>query len=442
MQEAIGADVAEETTTEKAEEPVSDGRRTSGLVTELIFSAESESAAAEQNESARDDSESPIFRRTQCEDEPPLLAESQQTEDSVTSGMAVSLDGEAPPSLPPLPVTEPMSPREEACDQILTAMIKKKLLPEFDVRADVINHAKKKSAKLMLAQEYDEAAEIDMAIDLLFMSIEQDLREQNSEHQTKLLQDRLNECKAMEQKVCEDWDQIIENVRQRTAVKLKRLKEFHNFQLDELERDWSDPDAKIPYSKPSPELLQIRQKQKAYALLHDFANAKAMKSMAEAREKLEAVEGAKRFKAAVRMAHAQLLVRQQREIECLVQNAESVISLYQIDKEKWLASVSRTKRSLELRITSPKVMKKPTVQLPILSSRPSSVNSSTTVSSVPTTGMITQRTRDQLAKYRKAPEMGRLDLKTSEVHTIVRPSPRKHSRSESSEFGGSLDHVG
>jgi hypothetical protein len=273
----------------------------------------------------------------------------------------------------------------------------------------------------------------------MFMSIEQDLRDHNSQCQTQILQDRLAECLEMEQTVCEEWDQIMDNVRQRTAIKMERLKEFHKEQLDDLEAEWSAPEAKIPYSKPSSDLLQIRQQQKASALLHDFSNAKALKLMAEARERSEAVEGAKRFSAAVQIAHSQLVERQQREVECLLQNSESVISLYQIDKAKWLSSVAFTKQSLELRIAAPKIMKRPTVRLPILASRPTSMSSTSTTSSVPTPGMITNRTRSQLAVFRKSPEKRRLDLHPAEVHTIIRPAPRKPPRPQSVDLSTPLE---
>jgi hypothetical protein len=367
-------------------------------------------------------SEPPIFDKTQLEEELPVATDSTA--------------GAPPPSLPTLPPAgDPLSPRSAELDSMLARMMKRHVLPAAEVRVDVINFARKQSAKLMLAQEYDEAAEIDMAIDIMFMSIEQDLRAQNSEQQTAVLRERLTECNATGQRVADEWNEIIDNVRQRTAVKLERLRQCHQEQLDGFESEWSAPEAKIPYSKPSHELLQIRQKQKAYALLHDFPNAKAMKVMAEAREKSEAADGAKRFTSAVRIAHAQLLERQQREVECLVQNAESVINLYEIDKQKWLSSVGLTRKSLELRITSPKIMKRPSVQLPILASRPSSV-SSTATPSVPTAGMITHRTRDQLAVYRKSPEKRRLELKPAEVLSILRPSPRRPSRAESVEPSG------
>jgi hypothetical protein len=423
-------------TGEEEEQPRGEGDSESPIFKDTQLDGEGRVSEGTQ---PADAAESPIFNKTQVDDEG-VSTESRPDADSVVGS---STDGEPVPSIPVLPPTEPptepLSPRGQELDAILTKMIKKHVLPDAEVRVDVINFARKKSAKLMLAQEYDEAAEIDMAIDIMFMSIEQDLRDQNSQYQTRLLQDRLAECTAMEQKVSEEWDQIIDNVRQRTAFKLEKLKQCHQEQLDQLESEWSAPEAKIPYSKPSPELLQIRQKQKAYALLHDFPNAKAMKLMAEAHERSEAVEGAKRFTVAVRIAHAQLLERQQREVECLVQNADSVVSLYQIDKERWLSSVGRTRKSLELRITSPKIMKRPKVQLPILASRPSSVSSTTTTSSVPTPGMITTRTRDQLAVYRKSPERRRLDLKPAEVHTIIRPSPRKPSRSETVEQTGPLE---
>jgi hypothetical protein len=370
---------------------------------------ESESVVAQENATIIDDgtatptnsSESPIFKKTQIGELGPDISHSR------AAGTAV-----------------PVSSSEEYLDAILTKMVKRHILPDFEVRPEVINFARKKSSKLMLAEEYDEAAEIDVAIDVMFVSIEQDRNERNSDSQTQVLRDRMAQCKEGEQEVANFWDGAMEDFRQRTLRKLEALRQRHLEEYSELEAEWSAPEAKIPYSKPSPDLLQIRKKQKSYALLHDFANAKAMKLMGDSRETIEAAEGQRRFENAFRIAHNQLIDRQQREIDCLVASAQGVTDLYQIDKEKSLASLAFTEKSLQLRISTAKPMKRPSVKVPVLNSRPVRASPGD-APHVPTTGMITHRTRSQLAAFRKAPDMGRLDLWASPGRMVVRPGPMK-----------------
>ena len=65
-------------------------------------------------------------------------------------------------------------PSEEVLQNALDLMLHKKILPDAEIRPEVINYAKKLISKKMLEESYDEASEIDIAIDIMFTSIEDD----------------------------------------------------------------------------------------------------------------------------------------------------------------------------------------------------------------------------------------------------------------------------
>jgi valyl-tRNA synthetase len=285
-------------------------------------------------------------------------------------------------------------------DDILALMIKKRILPNYEVRNDVITYGRNKSARLMLAENYDEAAEIDTAVDILFVSMQDDLRIQHSAEQTQVLQNRLVKCKSSEMSMAQYWSDKEAQLHERSRERLEALRIYHTQERELREQDWEKPTAKIPFLKPSADLLQIRQQQKASALLHDFANAKAMKLEAEARERSEAMEGAKRFEAARRIDLNLLIERQQREIECLIASSDAAIVRLHADKEKSLLAAERTRKSIELRIATPMQMKHGAIRVPLVKQRAGS--------GVMPPGMITVRTRTSLAAYRRSAELKRL----------------------------------
>jgi cell fate (sporulation/competence/biofilm development) regulator YmcA (YheA/YmcA/DUF963 family) len=309
-----------------------------------------------------------------------------------------------------------MPPNEAELDQVLMNMVKKRVIPDPAIRIDVCNYGRKKSAKLMLAEEYDEAAKIDVAVDILFVSIRDSEAAQNADDQNAALKKRLENVRREEQEFAQSVDERVELQREELREKLRQLEEIHAQETRKFEQVWGAPEARIPYSKPSAVLLQVRQKQKAAALLHNYERAKAMKRETEALERIEAAEGAERFAAAFMAAYGQLLDQQQKEMECLIESSDLKITMLGQYREKELASRQLTTRSLETKLAIPKHMKKPTIRVPIVKPRSGTVA---------TPGMITYRTRGQLATYRKAPEKRRLDVPARDSATMIRTSARK-----------------
>jgi hypothetical protein len=325
----------------------------------------------------------------------------------------------APPGNPEaneVPPIKPPSKRDGELDALLNKMIRQRILPDPEDRIDVVNYGRKKSAQLLLDEEYDAARDVDLAVDLIFVNMHEEEKQQDEDGQSAMLKQRLEQCKTECQEITQGRQEALESKRAQLRERIAALEKLQEEERQQLEREWSDPRAKIPYSKPSPALLQVRQKQKAFALLHDFENAKAMKKEAESLERQEAIEGAARYAAALRIAWAQLLDRQQKEMECLTQNSDmqySVLNLY-MERELWRKEL--TKKSLELRLSSPKHKKRPTIQVPVVKARGPGP---------PTPGMITHRTRSELQTYRKAPETRRLELRTEDAATLARTSPRR-----------------
>jgi hypothetical protein len=235
--------------------------------------------------------------------------------------LAVAAVSPAKPDTVFAPTQVPAS-RSDALDDALMLMVTHRVLPAPHLRAAVCSYGRTKSARLMLSEAYDEAAAIDLAVDVLFVSMREAESAQACDSQTAALRERLEKCQGQAREIEAAGGATLEQRRAEGQWRLAQLLEWHAAERVELEREWARPAARVPFTTPSPQLLQIRRQQKYSALLHDFENAKAMKLQAEVMEAKEGAEAARRFAAASLSARQQLLDRQQREVGCLPQKSK------------------------------------------------------------------------------------------------------------------------
>jgi hypothetical protein len=217
---------------------------------------------------------------------------------------------------------------------------------------------------------------------------------------------------------------MLERGRAGLQQRLDALDARHEQQRADFEARWSRPESRIPFAKPSVLLLQLRQQQKARALVHDFHAAKGLKQQAESLEKREAADATKRYEIAIKIAWEQLIQEQAKERQCMLENRDYEIVVQTTEREKVIASNELTRQALERRISEPKRLKRPIIRVP--STRPA-VRPGTAGVPARAYSMLTQRTRSQFAVYRKSADLQRLDLKPPEVRAVVRPVSRKKS---------------
>ena len=315
---------------------------------------------------------------------------------------------------------------KQKLDLALTRMLKRKILPDYEIIADVINYAKQKSEQMIQQEDYDTAGEIDVAIDVMFTHMEQERAARGDTPEARALRQRLNTCKGAEKSIEKKYEQLQEQVKEDARQKMAELEAYHQEEQDIFRENWSRPEAKIPFSKPSAELIEMRKQQQVRAYLHDFKTAKAIQQEARSLEEKEAAAGAKRFEAALKTAYQQLVQRQQREVQCLIENVELQLTNLERMKEKELSTNNTTQKNLEMRLTSMKQPPKRAGGLPQIKSRGgiSKAPSNATVA-------IAHRTRMRMPPGLRAPDMMRLDLKTNDVRKILEGSKRS-SRAPSS----------
>jgi hypothetical protein len=157
-----------------------------------------------------------------------------------------------------VPPIETARKRDEELDTLLNRMIRKRILPDPQDRIDVVNYGRKKSAQLLLTEDYDAARDIDFAVDVIFVNMREQEQQQDEVDQNAMLQQRLEKCKSECEKITQSREEAIESKRGQLRKDIAELAKLQEEERRQLEQEWSDPRAKIPFSKPSPKLLQVR----------------------------------------------------------------------------------------------------------------------------------------------------------------------------------------
>ncbi|EAY19452.1 hypothetical protein TVAG_101700 [Trichomonas vaginalis G3] len=311
---------------------------------------------------------------------------------------------------------------DQELQQAFAKLKEKKVLPPMEMRPSLIDYGRKMSVQHTMTEEYDAAASDDEAVNVLLNSLKDDKTNTNSEIEKQNIKERIEEVEKQKKIVEEKYKELITRMKEQDKQNLEKLKQQQDDERKKFEEKWSTPEAVIPYSKPSSKLLQLKRMQKAMALNHEFAKAKAFKQQAEEMQKEEAAVGSKQAAEVMKTQYKTLLEQQQRQLECFNEKCERKIRVQESLRDAELASLENARKQLSQRPTNR--MKKPRVTIPDVTSRD--------MRATTPSGLVSTRTRSQYATFKKQPELSKLDVKPLDVPAIIRPltanSPRKSSR--------------
>jgi len=199
----------------------------------------------------------------------------------------------------------------------------------------------------------------------------------------------------------QEWDRIFdvfyfEQQQQREALLSEHEKAQARYELK-----WQDPNALIPFSKPSPELLRLRKMQKSLALAKRFKEPRELKEKADAMQIEEARAGEERAKAAIRCGFQALRERQQKEIVGFDGHEERLVTFLELEKARSLEPTVMLIKTLEAAIEPNFLPEKP---------REGGVRKG---------AVVTPRARTQLKEFKGSDEPQKLNLNALAVRRFA-----------------------
>jgi hypothetical protein len=297
--------------------------------------------------------------------------------------------------------------------------MKTKALPGADIRPSVVDYARKQNLFQLMQEDYDAAQRIEDGIEVLMESLRDDYAAYDCELQQQMLRDKMALAEEKHRDIQEEYADRIARFKERENSDYEQLLHKHEQARIAFEAEWSRPEAVVAFNKPSVTLLQVRRMQKALAISRHFAQAKQIKVAADVQQKEETALANRRARDTMKVEYAQLLRRQEREVECFLDNSRRQFITLEAERDARLKANDNMRNQLENRSKWRKHPRRPTVTLPQVGARyePKQIP-----------GLITTRTRSQFATFKKAAEKTRLDVSLGDVTKITKPmtpTPRK-----------------
>lgn len=287
----------------------------------------------------------------------------------------------------------------------LEDLIKKDRLPEETMFTQVIDLARKQIITAMLEEDYDRADALQDGISKIQKAQQIRADNNNEQNSSNLLKTRLEAAKESYKEIEAQYDEMIQNQKEDEMKRRSNLQTQQEQEIRLFQEKWERPEAMLPFSKPSIELLQIRKMQKAFALSHNFKEAKKMKVKAEQLQKAESSVAKQKAIAAMNHEYEQLLEKHRKEQEAGEMNWKRKLETLELSKEAALQSSDNVKKQLTNKLASPKMKKKESVAFPFHEKKDP---------------LYSRKMRKQFNDYKKRPEKMRLEVKMDSSN-IVRP---------------------
>ena len=310
---------------------------------------------------------------------------------------------------------------ETQLEQALQRQMKGLGLPPDGMKLDVIRYAQDKSYQMLMQEKYDEAAKIDQAVDVIKTSIENDLSTERQETERSCVAARLSTTAQRERSITDEWNQRIADYRDQCALKMQEIQKRHEEEKRQFREEWARPEALIPYSKPSSELMHLKRQQQILAMGQDYEGAKHLKEQCDRLQEEESEASGKRASEAMKSQYLQLIARQEREISCFVDYGKQHIEVMEKSRNYELRQQENLKRRLQsiLAANSP-INRRGNVVVP-------RVHGQSQVLSP-----IAMQRRKQINTLRASPERPRLDVHLTDLNKLVKQN--RNARFEPIKF--------
>ena len=300
---------------------------------------------------------------------------------------------------------------EEELAAALQKYLKNGTMPPQEMRSELITYTQSLMVEAITKEEYDYAASLDNAMSQFSSSIVVDRKSSNNEEEDKSLKARIEQTNQRGKEIAEKWAGIITSFKETENQKLDDLSKAHESEKMQFQSRWQQPESLVQFTKPSPALLQLKRQQKAFAIARKFDQAKQLKRMAEQMQKAESQRAIKRANAVMEKQYSILVEKQEKEFKCAVDLSQRKLRELEVQRDREMAANDNLKKQLTTRLNEPKMIKKSNV-LPSLDP-------------VLERNVYTSNARHKMAIYRKSLDKARLEIKATEIKTIVKPKTPK-----------------
>jgi hypothetical protein len=206
----------------------------------------------------------------------------------------------------------------------------------------------------LLNDDYQNARRYKIAEDVTLQALAADRKRGDTNAWINAIDARIAKLNGQIAEISANWEGKIEESEELFERRRSELEGRHLKEREEFAAQWGSPEFLLTFTKPSTQLLQLRQVQRNQALSKDFDAALATKSIADRRQAMEEAESQSRATAVMKVQYQQMVARQARELEAANTHiVQQRVNLQEL-KEKEIETLRKAIRQLEVKRAGPK----------------------------------------------------------------------------------------
>jgi hypothetical protein len=304
----------------------------------------------------------------------------------------------------PVFVTSSMTSEQDGsqdwiCEINLKAFVHKQAIPAPYERASLMQYMQRLGFEAAMKGDYAKADYYsDLNKEFLDLCLEKGSRE-TIEGQIAAIDRQMTETRKQAVDLKKALDEELRDAQREETEKIERLKGIQRDELNAFDQKWSSEPALRPFSKPSPLLLELREKEKRLILIKEFQEAAAVGKYAN---RVEQNETRKAQLAAEREAvtlRRQLMERHQRDLEQMETRAATRLAVMEKNRDERLAILTARIRHIEID------------KLNVRRSKTADLEAAVNLRPVTAGGLLSPRSHSKLEAFRKQSVVSRLVLR-------------------------------
>lgn len=222
---------------------------------------------------------------------------------------------------------------DEELAQAMHSYIVHKALPPPEERGDLYVYMGQKGFDSMLGGDYQKAKEIDTLQKQFQRSMTEAAKAEAYKKREQALMKNIDNAEHQLENLTASWEEKIASYASAEQSKLDKMGDKNAAALEKFSEKYESPESLREFSKASPALLQMRERERALLLASDFKEATAARAAAERMEEEEAARKQKVAEQEVALRRQNLLGKLQKELNVASSKASAKLKSMQVQKE-------------------------------------------------------------------------------------------------------------
>ena len=226
-------------------------------------------------------------------------------------------------------------------------LLQQRRFPDPAMSAPLNDYIEEKMKECVMRGDYDKADTYQNLQQFLESYVDYEPQMRSREMQQTRNKTKLEQARENYRNLKMRYEALLQNAREDNAKKEQKLLEEQDKEIEDFEKHWRQPEILYPFTKPSPQLLYLRQTETHFALSKSFDRAKMIKKQADRLQKQETREARERAQRAMRLAYSNVEARHRKERDCMRTRNEQLIRTIEAERDQKLAVSAQVVQRLE-----------------------------------------------------------------------------------------------